>query len=156
MNEGLKTEVFNIDTRTWDDSKPEYPFCGEHTQYVEFATTSHGNFVLFFGGVCRTGTSMSADTMTTVTTIAKYSNDDSWSQVGSLQQPRYRNALAINENSAYLIGGTNDDETALPIEIWTINEDDGSVAYDQTIEPTLDNWWDNPMAFFVNSDFCTQ
>ena len=56
---GLKTEVFNIETRTWDNNnKPDYQFCGEHVEYVEFATTSHGDFVLFFGGVCRTGSGL--------------------------------------------------------------------------------------------------
>jgi hypothetical protein len=59
----------------------------------------------------------------------------------------------------YLIGGTIglDDVTAFPIEIWSINEDDGSVSFVQTMpEPILDNWWDNPMAFFVNPDICEQ
>ena len=146
---GLKTEVFNIETRTWDDNKPDYEFCGEHAEYVEFATTSHGDFVLFFGGQCHTWNNSIA-----VQTIAKYSSDNTWSQVGTLQQPRMRNALAINNNHVYLIGGTNDDVTAFPIEIWSINEDDGSVSFVQTMEPILDNWWDNSMAFFVTPDFC--
>ena len=151
---GLKTEVFNIETRTWDDNnKPDYQFCGERLQYMEFATTSHGDFVLFFGGKCHTwGNSQTIDT------VAKYSSDNTWSQVGTLQQPRMRNALAMNNNHVYLIGGTiGEDVTALPIEIWSINEDDGSVSYVQTMpEPILDNWWDNPMAFFVNPDICEQ
>ena len=67
-----------------------------------------------------------------------------------------RNALAINGNHVYLIGGTNDDVNALPIEIWSINEDDESVSFVQTSEPTLTDWWDNPMAFFVNPDICEQ